>query len=428
MPDRFSGGTFGKFIASSGLTNLADGIATVAWAWLATLLTRDPLLIATVPIALRLPWLVFAIPAGIVTDRTDRRRLIVSMDILRFAAFAFTAVAIWLATPLRPPPAQGIDQWPLFLVIVGAALLVGVAEVFRDNAAQTILPSIVPHERLERANGRLWSVELTGNALIGPALGAALIALTPSLPFAVNAAAFALAVVLVASISGAFRPNGEVHRDWKKEFREGFEFLKGAPLLRVLALVTGFWNLLFHMLLIALVLHAQENLGLGATAYGLVLAAGAVGGIAGGLAGEAIVRRLGPGPTAAWMLFASVPAFFAIAWAPSAVILAIVLALFEFTGLVWNTVSVSYRQRAIPDALLGRVNSLYRLLAWGMMPLGLFASGVSVRAAEQAFAREWALLMPFFLAGAGAIALSALATRPILQGFKRAQRRDAAGG
>lgn len=410
---------FFRFVAASGLTNLADGVATVAWAWLASLLTRDPLLVAAVPVALRLPWFVFAVPAGLVADRVDRRRLILRMDTLRALAFLAAAAALWAALPLTPAPVRGVSDPGLFALILGAALVVGMAEVFRDNAAQTMLPALVPHDRLERANGRLWSVELAGNALIGPALGALLIAAALPMPFLANAAAYALAALLVARLAGRFRPGPSGPRNWRRELREGLAFLAGAPLLRSLAWITGVWNLLFQMVMIALVLHVQENLGLGAPAYGLILAAGAVGGILGGFCGERIVERLGPARTAQWMLASTAPAFLAIALAPGPLALALVLAVFEFTGIVWNTVSVSYRQRMIPDRLLGRVNSLYRLLAWGMMPVGLIASGLIVRGAGLALPREAALTAPFVTAALGAALLSALGWRALARGFAR---------
>jgi len=409
--------SFTRFVAASGLTNLADGIATVAWAWLASLLTRDPLLITIVPVFLRLPWFLFAIPAGIITDRVDRRRLILRMDALRAVAFALTATAIFLSLPLAKPPSDGVSNPVLFWAILGAALLVGVAEVFRDNAAQTMLPAIVPHDVLERANGRLWSVELVGNALLGPAVGAFLIAAALPLPFVANALAYLIAILLVQRITGAFRPPSTEERDWRSELAEGFVFLKDAPLLRALAWVTGFWNLLFQFVVIGLVLHVQENLGLGARSYGLILATGAVGGILGGWLGERIIAHLGQARTAQIMLATSVPSFLAIALAPNALTLALVLAVFEFSGLVWNTVSVSYRQRVIPDALLGRVNALYRLLAWGMMPIGLLLCGLSVRIAETFMARETALIVPFLLAAVGALALSVVGWRALGHGF-----------
>ena len=392
------------FIAASGLANLADGVAVVLWAWIASLLTRDPLLMALMPVALRLPWFLFAVPAGIVTDRTDRRRLILLADLVRAGAFAVCALALAL-TPLPPAPDTGIAAPGLFALLIAAAFLIGVAEVHRDNAAQTMLPALVPKADLERANGRLWSVELAGNALIGPALGAWLLALALPLPMALNALAFGVAAVLVGGLKGSFRPPPRP-RDWRAELAEALDFLRARPFLRRLAWVTGGWNLLHQMTVVALVVHAQENLGLSAPAYGLVLAAGAAGGILGGLSGDRIVRRIGPGQAARWTLLASAPGFAALAFAPGPVALALVLAVSEFAGFVWNTVSVAYRQRMVPDAVLGRVNSLYRLVAWGMMPLGLLLSGGIIRLAETALPRAEALAVPFLLAATGAALLS----------------------
>jgi Transmembrane secretion effector len=406
-----------RFVAASGMTNLADGVAVVAWGWLASLLTRDALMVALVPVALRLPWFLFALPAGVITDRVDRRRLILAMDAVRAMAFVLAAGAIWTALPLAPAPLQGVSNGDLYAMILLAALVVGGAEVFRDNAAQTMLPALVPQAGLERANGRLWSVELIANSLIGPVLGAFLIALWLPLPFALNALAYGVAMLLVLRIAGGFRAEQAAVRDWRAELAQGFAFLKGAPLLRALAWTTGFWNLLHQMVLIALVLHAQENLNLGAQVYGLVLAGGAVGGVLGSLAGPWIAGRLGPARTTQWMLATSAPAFAAMALAPGPVTLGIVFATFEFTGLVWNIVSVSTRQRMIPDALLGRVNSLYRLLAWGMMPVGLALSGLIVRAGDGLLAREAALTLPFWAAAGGAAVLTFAAWRALGRGF-----------
>ena len=110
----------------------------------------------------------------------------------------------------------------------------------------------------------------------------------------------------------------------------------------------------------------QENLDAGPRTYGLILASGALGGVVGGWFGDRIVAWLGPCRTAQTMLVSSIPAFLAMAYAPNALALCVIFAVFEFTGIVWNTVSVSYRQRLIPDALMGRVNSVYRLMAKSM--------------------------------------------------------------
>ena len=406
-----------RFVAASGLTNLADGVAVVAWAWVASLLTRDALLISLVPVALRLPWFVFALPVGVITDRVDRRRLIVAMDVVRGSAFAVAALAIWLALPLAPAPAVGMANPGLFGLICTAALVVGVAEVFRDNAAQTMLPALVPLAGLERANGRLWSVELVANSLLGPVSGAFLIALWLPLPFVLNVAAYGGAAVLLARIAGQFRPARSATRNWRAELGEGFAFLRAAPLLQTLAWTTGFWNLFHQMVMIALVLHVQENFELEARAYGLMLAGGAVGGVAGSLLGPWIAQKLGATRTMQWMLAASPLAFAAIALAPGPVAAGVALGVMELTGLTWNIVSVSTRQRMIPDGLLGRVNSLYRLMAWGMMPVGLILSGLIVRSGEGLVARNVALILPLWVAAAGALVLVAVAWPALRHGF-----------
>lgn len=406
-----------RFISASGMTNLADGIAVVAWGWIASLLTRDALLVALVPVALRLPWALLALPAGLVTDRVDRRRLIIAMDAVRALAFLGAALALWGALPLDAAPAKGVSAPDLYWALLLAAFVVGGAEVFRDNAAQTMLPALVPKDRLERANGQLWSAELLTNALIGPALGAFLIGLWLPLAFWLNALAYGLAMLMVAGLAGQFRAVRADRRGWKEELGEGIGFLRGVALLKTLAWTTGFWNLFHQMIVIGVVLHAQENLGLSAQAYGLTLAGGAVGGIAGSLAGARIVRALGPVRTMQWMLAASGPCFLAMALAPGAWTLGLCFAAMEFSGFVWNVVSVSTRQRMIPDALLGRVNSIYRLLAWGMMPLGLVLSGLVVSLGEASLARSTALVLPFWVAGAGSIVVTVRVWGAIQRGF-----------
>jgi MFS family permease len=409
--------TLQRFITASGMTNLADGVAVVAWGWIASLLTRDALLVALVPVALRLPWALLALPAGLVTDRVDRRRLILAMDGVRAVAFTGAALALWLALPLAPAPADGISSPWLYAALLLAALVVGGAEVFRDNAAQTMLPALVPQDRLERANGQLWSAELLTNALIGPALGAFLIGLWLPLAFGLNAAAYGLAMLLVAGLAGSFRAERTDQQGWRAEIGEGIAFLRGMPLLRTLAWTTGFWNLFGNLIVVALVLHAQENLGLSAQVYGLTLAGGAFGGILGSLLGDRISARLGPVRTMRAMLAISGPSFLLMGLAPGPWTLGLAFAAMEFCSFVWNVVSVSTRQRLVPDALRGRVNSIYRLLAWGMMPLGLVLSGVVVSLGELVTPRGLALMLPFWAAGLGSLVVAGLVWGAIARGF-----------
>lgn len=402
------------FIAAAGLANLADGIATVTWIWVATLLTRDAGLIALVPVALRLPWVICALPAGLLADRHDRRRIIVAMDALRAAGFALAALALWRALPLPPAPAAGVSSVPLFAALCLAALTVGVAEVFRDNAAQSFLPAIVAPADLERANARLWTVENIGNALIGPALGASLLGLALPLPFGVNALAYLLAGALVARIATRRGPAAaRALRNWRRELAEGWAYLRGSPLLRMLAVTTGFWNMFDSMVMFALVLLAQEKLGLPAQSYGLVLAAAALGGIASGLVGERVVRAMGTVPLMRVACLSGAPCFALLTVAPGAMTLGLALGMAWFWGTTWNIVSVSTRQRLVPDALRGRVNSLYRLLAWGMMPVGALLAGQVIRWGEGPLGRIGALEAPIWLAAAGTLALTIRVWQPL---------------
>lgn len=404
---------FGRFLLASGLANLADGVALLAWVWVASMLTRDPALIALVPMALRLPWPIFAIPAGLVADRVDRRRLVVAMDLLRAGAFAGAALALWLAGPLGEAPARGVASVPLFAGLCLAALTVGVAEVFRDNAAQTLLPALVAPADLEKANGRLWTVEAVANQLTGPALGAVLLGALVAAPFMANALAYGLAGLMMAALAGRFAPEPRAPAPWRRDLVEAWAFMRGQPLLLWLACITGLWNLGDAMMIFSLVLHAQETVGLTAPQYGGVLAAAAVGGMAAGLLGGAIPGRIGASVTARIMLVCATLAYVAMAAVPSGLWLAGCYLVLEFCGISWNVVSVSARQRLIPPALLGRVNSLYRLLAWGMLPLGTLLAGQIIAHAAPVIGRAAALTLPIWIGGVGLLLVMAAAQAPL---------------
>ncbi|HRK41535.1 MAG TPA: MFS transporter [Gemmobacter sp.] len=404
---------FGRFLLASGLANLADGVALLAWVWVASMLTRDPGLIALVPMVLRLPWPLFAIPAGLVADRVDRRRLVVAMDLLRAFAFAGAALALWFASPLPSAPLAGVSSIPLFVGLCLAALTVGVAEVFRDNAAQTLLPALVSSQDLEKANGRLWTVEAVANQLTGPALGAVLLGTLVAAPFMANALAYGLAGLMMAAIAGRFTPERQTGSHWRADLAEAFGFMRRQPLLLWLACITGLWNLGDAMMVFSLVLHAQENIGLTAPQYGGILAAAAVGGMAAGLLGGWFPGRIGASLTARLMCIFATLAYVAMAAVPSGLWLAGCYVVLEFCGITWNIVSVSTRQRLIPPDLLGRVNSLYRLLAWGMLPLGTLLAGLIISHAAPVIGRAEALTLPIWIGGSGLLLVMLVAQAPL---------------
>ncbi|NJM82591.1 MAG: MFS transporter [Tabrizicola sp.] len=173
-----------------------------------------------------------------------------------------------------------------------------------------------------------------------------------------------------------------------------------------------------------MVLHAQENLGLSAQEYGFVLTAFALGGAAAGLVGDRIALWLGPGRTMPLALLISAVLLLAVPLMPNGWLLAACFVGFEMAGITWNIVSVSLRQRLIPDDLRGRVNSLYRLLAWGMIPLGIALSGWVIGLAEGWLGRSGALKLPLWLAGGLMLAMTFAALRPLQRGLQRMKAQE----
>ncbi len=391
------GPRFQRLLLSSGLANLADGIGVVAWPWLASLITRDPLAIALVGMAQKLPWFLFALPSGVITDRFDRRKLVIAMDLLRFVTLAALSAAMLVPGLLPEAPVQDFPRDLLYGLLLFSALVVGFAEVLRDNSAVTLLPSIVPHERLETANGRMGSVETVMNMMIGPPLAGLLIGLALPLAFGLYGLAFAFAGLLILSIPGTFRTERPEPRHWVAEIREGAAYLFARPLLRDLALGLGVLNAIDIMLLTAQVLYAQEVMGLNSAEYGLLLTGLAAGGLLGGLLGERIIRRFGASACLRATIAGCVLWALVVLLVPVPSLVWAVLALSSLTGMVWNIITVSLRQRMIPPHLLGRVNSVYRFFGLGTMPLGVLIAGLSVTLAEHVMPRAQALGMPFIL-------------------------------
>ncbi len=405
MAHLFTSKRYRLLFSASAISNLGDGVSSLAFPWLATLLTRDPMLIALVAAATRLPWLLFSIPAGVWTDRRDRRKLMVQADLVRFALTG-CVVAVTLTLPATPQDIGPSGGLPYIYALAALAFLLGSAEVLRDNAAQTILPSVVSKEQLEQANGQLWSIEQIMGAFIGPPLAGVLIAYAVPAPFLLDTATFALAAALVWCITlSADTPRTSPSRSWIYEAREGGHWLWHHREILQLALMLGCLNACNAMTLTVLPLFGQELLGLSAAQYGVLITAEAAGGVIGGLICPMIVAYVGGRRALMLALPTMACGWGLIMFWPTPWIVAPGLFLGMFAGLLWNVVTVSYRQRRIPDALLGRVNSLYRFFGWGALPVGSLIGGALVSLGETNLGREMALRLPFAVAACGALAL-----------------------
>jgi MFS family permease len=378
--------------AAGALTNLGDGMIVLALPWLATLMTRDPLAIAAVAAAGRLPWLFFALPAGVIADRVDRRKLIARADLLR----AVIVLGI-LILALSEPIAGAV--WTL----AGLAFLLGAAEVIRDNAAQTILPDIVSPADLETANGQLWSVEQITGQFIGPPLAGLLIVAGIGLPFGLDVAVLILAAGLVWLIN--LSPRMPTQDSFGKALMAGIAYIRTDSLLLRLAIVLGIANFLATATITVQVLFAQEVLDLSATEYGLVLSVAALGAVTGSLIAPWLTRFIGTQTCLLLSIAVWAAGYGAIGLTDSGPRMALALLFVMIAAMVWNVITVSWRQRRIPTDLLGRVNSIYRFFGWGSMPLGAMAGGAIVSLLDNDFSRETALRAPFLFAALACLTL-----------------------
>ena len=399
------GSSYWKLWTATAISNLGDGVSMVAYPWLASAVTRSPILIAAAGFASRLPWLIFTLHAGVLTDRFDRRKLIVAMDFMRGVLTVFVGLVVFFNRDSFP----ALDElttiknletnWPIYFTLLVTAFLFGLAEVLRDNSAQTLMPSVVEKENLEKANGRMWSAESLTNSFIGPPLGSLLIGIAIFIPFFFDAVSFFFAVALIASLKGTFKPVADDKPrekiNFKAEIKEGYAWLWAHPLLRPMAIILGSMNGLGTMVGATFILFAQEVLETSVFTFALLGTAGAVGGTVGGLLAPKVSAKLGSGRSLAMTLAAAPIGSLIIALTTTWQVVWVVVVFETFFAILWNTITVSLRQSIIPTHLLGRVNSVYRFFAWGSIPIGMFVGGGLVSALTLVISRENALRAPY---------------------------------
>ena len=413
------GASYWKLWTATAISNLGDGVSMVAYPWLASAVTRSPILIAAAGFASRLPWLIFTLHAGVLTDRFDRRKLIVAMDFMRGVLTVFVGLVVFFNKDSFP----ALDElttitnletnWPIYFTLLITAFLFGLAEVLRDNSAQTLMPSVVDKENLEKANGRMWSAESLTNSFIGPPLGSLLIGIAIFIPFFFDAVSFFFAVALIASLKGTFKPVADDKPrekiNFKAEIKEGYAWLWAHPLLRPMAIILGSMNGLGTMVGATFILFAQEVLETSVFTFALLGTAGAVGGTVGGLLAPKISAKLGSGRSLAMTLAAAPIGSLIIALTTTWQVVWVVVVFETFFAVLWNTITVSLRQSIIPTHLLGRVNSVYRFFAWGSIPIGMFVGGGLVSALTLVLSRENALRAPYLFGVVLGLLLWALA-------------------
>ncbi len=399
------GASYRKLYTATALSNIGDGMAAIAYPWLATAITRNPILIALVAAAQRLPWLFFTLPAGVITDRVDRKRAMVAMDTLRFAFTLLIAFAVLGEQGTLPAPdeLQNVvgTRSGLYMLLIVATILLGCAEVLRDNCGQTFMPSIVKAEHLERANGRMWSIESVTNTFVGPPLGSLFLLVAFSIPFFVDAGSFFVAAALVATIPGSFRAShpdeDHVRPNWRVELKEGVKWLWANPLLRSMAIILGLMNMASNLSGAMFVLFSQDVLNISPFTFTLMGFGFAIGAIVGGYTAPWLSRTLGSGACLALTLGSTAVTQFLVGLSSFWPLTAVIFAIGALLSASWNVITVSLRQTIIPPHLLGRVNSVYRFFAWGMIPIGAALGGVVVAVMGRFVSHEMALRSVWFV-------------------------------
>ena len=399
------GRNYSRLFGAATISNLGDGVALVAYPWLASAITRNPLLIALVVVVQRLPWLLFALPAGVLTDRHDRRVLMIGANTARAAITLFVAMAVISRSSGLPGPdeldAVVATDTLLYVSVLAATFLLGIGEVLYDNSAQTLLPALVRPVQLEKANGRLWAAQDVANQFVGPPLGSLLLATGFAVPFLFDAGSFVVSAALLSTISTARRHVTVVtRRSWWDELVEGVRWLWHNELLRTMAIVIGLFNAAASITFSVYVLFAQEILGASTAGFAAIMMAGAAGAVIGGWTASSLSRTLGSGRSLAIALAGSAVIEMTIGLMSNVPAVAVLNLVAALLGVLWNVITVSLRQSIVPDHLLGRVNSVYRFFAWGMMPLGAIAGGVIVTVTDRVADRELALRVPWVVAGA----------------------------
>jgi len=382
-----------KLWTAAASSTLGDGVFLAALPLLAATLSRDPLQVSLISFAGWLPWLLFGLISGALVDRWDRRRVMWTVDAVRAVLVGVLALAV-------------LAGWATIALLAAIGFLLGTGQTLVDNAAQSLIPALVGRDRhrLERANSQLYGARTVGQHFVGPPVGGVLFAVASWVPFLVDALSFAASSALVAAVRGHFRPRAAAdaaHAGLRAEIVEGLRWLFAHRLLRALAVLVGLMNLASMAGQAIMVLFAQEQLGLGSVGYGLLLAAHGFGGVLGSLTATRLSRHAGSATlllsaalvrAVAWLVFGVV----SNPWVAGAM-----LGISGITGAVFGVVGISLRQAIVPDPLMGRVVSAFRMLGYGAVPVGAILGGV--------VAQALGLRAPFLLAAAVLVVAAAMA-------------------
>jgi MFS family permease len=381
LAPRRLGISFRWLLASSWISNLGDGFALAAGPLLVAAQTHDPQLVALATLLQRLPWLLFGLYAGALADRVNRKLIVVIVDLARAAVLVVLSVVI-------------VSGAVNVAVVLVAMFLLGVAEVFTNNAFSTLLPSLVARSDLTIANARLQTGFYTVYQLLGPAIGAVLFAAADVAPFLSQAVLVAAGAALVARVS--LPPLGRIgpaSRGVWADIADGFRWTARNAAVRTLVLTILTFNVTFGAAWSILVLYAKQRLGLGPVGFGLLTTVSAIGGLAGTGCYGWITNRVSLGNVMRIGLIIETLTHLALALTTTPAVAFVIFFIFGAHAFIWGTTSVTVRQRAVPIELQGRVSSVNSLGTFGGLVIGAAIGGP--------IASQWGITAPFWFAFVG---------------------------
>jgi MFS family permease len=352
-------------LTSFSFANLADGLTLVVFPLLAISASHSALDVGLVAAFRTAPWAVVAPLVGVFVDRLPLRRLLVSASVLRTVTLSIVATVCALGQLSIP-----------FLVLV--SFVVGIGEALYDVTAQTALPAVVGPDQLESANSKQTVISEVLHGFLGPAFGGLISIFGLQWGLLTGAVNYGLAALLAFRLGPLAAPSTTAPRGILTDMVVGFRSLWRNPLMRIFLIATGClalsfagWSSMFSLFAVA-----PGPLGLNSFQYGMVFSISASGGVTAALLVPRLARRLRRSHLLAFSVVAGAACLVAPTVVSSAVISAAALSLYGACVITWNIITVSYRQRCLPQEELGRVNATYRGFAWGLLPIGPVAAGI----------------------------------------------------
>jgi len=352
------------------ISTLGTNVSTLALPLLVLALTHSPAQAGLLTALRLLPYLLFSLPAGALIDRWDRKAVMIRCDLIRCLAIGSVPLAFVLG-----------HLTLIQLSIV--TFLDGTAYVFFSLAQIAALPQVVSSDHLPQAYALDTTTEYIGT-LVGPSLGGFIIGLAPfvaagaSLAYLADCISYLVSVISLLFIRVSFQMERAVgnKRALHKEIAEGLRFLWRQPLLRIMVVLTMTVNFLLSPVTLVVIVLVQGTLHIDVQTLGIILSAGGVGGILGGVIAPWIRTRIRFGQAIIGSVVVWSMATVLLALAPSALLLAVGVGVLALMWPIYGVILVSYRLSLTPDSLQGRVNSAFRFLSYGSEPLGAALGGV----------------------------------------------------